>query len=99
MEIDHIEMKNSLLIADEAAFGTNELKLTKPKGVFEDSISPTRLTRTDAIENRTTSNENANGTAELAMLNTTLQMMAGLLEKKLGTPLGTSNNNATGAQL
>ncbi|KAL3218540.1 hypothetical protein MRX96_050688 [Rhipicephalus microplus] len=53
----------------------------------------------DAIENRTTPNENANGTMELAMLNTTLQMMARLLERQFGTPPGTSNDNATSAQL
>ncbi|KAH8026045.1 hypothetical protein HPB51_015394 [Rhipicephalus microplus] len=99
METDHTEVKNSLLIADEATFGTNKLKLTTPQGIFEDSISPTRLTRTDAIENRTTPNENASGTTELAMLNTTLQMMARFLERQLGTPPGTSNDNATSAQL
>ncbi|KAL3181838.1 hypothetical protein MRX96_008142 [Rhipicephalus microplus] len=33
------------------------------------------------------------------MLNTTLQMMARLLERQLGTPPGTSNDNATSAQL
>ncbi|KAL3175749.1 hypothetical protein MRX96_000937 [Rhipicephalus microplus] len=42
METDHTEVKNSTLIADEAAFGTNELKLTTPQDIFEDSISPTR---------------------------------------------------------
>ncbi|KAL3176806.1 hypothetical protein MRX96_039642 [Rhipicephalus microplus] len=100
METDHTEVKNSTLIADEAAFGLNELMFMTSQGIFEDSISPTRLTRTDAIENRTRPNENASGTTELAMLNTnSLQTMARLLEKQLGTPPGTSNNNATSAQL
>ncbi|KAH7947357.1 hypothetical protein HPB52_010487 [Rhipicephalus sanguineus] len=99
MATDHTEVKNSTLIADEAAFGTNELKLRTPQGIFKDSVSPTRLTRTDAIENRTTPNENANGTPELAMLNTTLQMMARLLERQLGTPPGTPNDNVTSAPL
>ncbi|KAH7944685.1 hypothetical protein HPB51_028603 [Rhipicephalus microplus] len=99
MQTDHIEVKNSTLIANEAAFGTNELKLMTPQGIFEDSISPTRLTRMDAIENRTTPNENSNGTLELVMLNTMLQMMARLLQRQLETPPGTSNDNATSAQL
>ncbi|KAH8008747.1 hypothetical protein MRX96_000918 [Rhipicephalus microplus] len=99
MVTEPTEVKNSPLITGEAAFGTNELKLTTHQGIFEDSISPTRLTRTGAIENRTTPHENANGTTELAMLNTTLQMMARLLERPLGTPPGTSNDNATSAQL
>ncbi|KAL3189874.1 hypothetical protein MRX96_020888 [Rhipicephalus microplus] len=98
METNNTEVKNSTLITDEAAFGTNELKLTTPQGIFEDSISPTCLTCMDAIENRTTPNENANGTTELAMLNTTLQMMVRLLERQLGTPPGRSNDNATRAQ-
>ncbi|KAL3176805.1 hypothetical protein MRX96_039641 [Rhipicephalus microplus] len=100
METDHTEVKNSTLIADEAAFGLNELKLMTSQGIFEDSISLTRLTRTDAIENQTRPNENASGTTELAMLNTnSLQTMARLLEKQLGTPPGILNNNATSAQL
>ncbi|KAL3190293.1 hypothetical protein MRX96_019827 [Rhipicephalus microplus] len=99
METNHTEVKNSTLTVDEAAFGMNEPKLTTPQGIFEDSISPTRLTRTDAIENRTMPNENANGTTELAMLNTSLQMMARLLERQFETPPGTSDDNATSAQL
>ncbi|KAL1440289.1 hypothetical protein MTO96_031676 [Rhipicephalus appendiculatus] len=91
MATDHNEVKNSTLIMDDVAFGTSDLHLTTRQGTsFEDSSSPNRLPRTNTIENRTTSNENG---TELAMLNTTLQMMARLLERQLGTPPGTSNDN------
>ncbi|KAL1425450.1 hypothetical protein MTO96_003528 [Rhipicephalus appendiculatus] len=91
MATDHNQVKNSTLIMDDVAFGTSDLHLTTRQGTScEDSSSPSRLPRTDTIENRTTSNENG---TELAMLNTTLQMMARLLERQLGTPPGTSNDN------
>ncbi|KAL3186197.1 hypothetical protein MRX96_027928 [Rhipicephalus microplus] len=43
METDHTEVKNSTLIADEAAFGTNELKLTTPQGTSNDNATSVQL--------------------------------------------------------